>query len=406
MKKLVALLCLSSLAHADPTPCTISTPQDVLACALAQHPDVLLAKSQVEAAGQLERFARQQPNPEADAQSTSFSENSEPGLKLEANLLHTFELGGKKSKRISEARAQKSLAEAELLKAQEQVALKTVLNLYRLRQLRLEMQTLDEGIHTFAKVVQAFQSRAVRSAEQEVSLNVFALAKSEQSLRKSSLLQERAALQAYFETIAGIPFEKVTAVLPAERRTWPEIPSVTSIAQSAERRDAEAHLQFTETQRASAQSVAWPDMKLGPRLEYLSGHGQSAQGYGLALALPLPLYQRNEGGKRAAQAQVDVARLVLTQKEKELEAERRKWSLIYQQALTTYKEEPSLDDIQKKHHSLETLFERGLVSATLVIEAHRQVAEFVKSRHEQESHALEALWSLYALNGTILKESL
>jgi outer membrane protein, heavy metal efflux system len=386
--------------------CPIASPQDVLACALRSHPDVIRASAELSSAQNLERVARQLSNPEVDAQTTSFDDADQPSLKVEANLLQTFELGGKRSKRAEEARARRQLAEIRLRAAQDAAALATTRNLYRLRQLGDEVQTLDESGQTFGKVVKAFKSRSALSAEQSVSLNVFTLAQSEYALRKSALLQERAALQAYFDTLTGAPFEKVLTALPPERAEWPTPPAVPGPAKSAAYQETENTLRVSLAQNAHASAGVWPDLRLGPRIETNSGHGQSSQGYGVALALPLPLYQRNDGERRLAKSQVEAARVALIQKDRELRADRQKWTAVYRQALTAYQAGPSLQDVHQKHHSLETLFERGLVSAPLVIEAHRQAAEYVKARHEQELSALEALWSIYALNGTILSERL
>jgi cobalt-zinc-cadmium efflux system outer membrane protein len=62
--------------------------------------------------------------------------------------------------------------------------------------------------------------------------------------------------------------------------------------------------------------------------------------------------------------------------------------------------------MEVKHKNMEELFERGIVSAALIIEAHRLMAEFAAEQNEQELKAIEALWSIYALQGKILEERL
>ena len=62
--------------------------------------------------------------------------------------------------------------------------------------------------------------------------------------------------------------------------------------------------------------------------------------------------------------------------------------------------------MEKKHKNMESLFERGLIQSSLIIEAHRQMADFTESVNEQELRAVEALWSIYALEGRIPQEGL
>ncbi|MBK8422893.1 MAG: hypothetical protein IPL30_03100 [Elusimicrobia bacterium] len=67
---------------------------------------------------------------------------------------------------------------------------------------------------------------------------------------------------------------------------------------------------------------------------------------------------------------------------------------------------PTLEQMEKKHQGMESLFERGLVQSALVIEAHRQMTDFAESLNAQELRALEALWSIYVLEGSALQEGL
>ncbi|MCB9085231.1 MAG: hypothetical protein H6624_12845 [Bdellovibrionaceae bacterium] len=46
------------------------------------------------------------------------------------------------------------------------------------------------------------------------------------------------------------------------------------------------------------------------------------------------------------------------------------------------------------------------MNSALVIEMHREVFEFYEGLHEHELKAIDALWRLYALKGTLLKEEI
>ena len=53
----------------------------------------------------------------------------------------------------------------------------------------------------------------------------------------------------------------------------------------------------------------------------------------------------------------------------------------------------------KKHLRVDSYFRQGLASGGLVIEAHRQMFEFMQSQHEHENAAIEAYINLMTLVG-------
>ena len=63
-------------------------------------------------------------------------------------------------------------------------------------------------------------------------------------------------------------------------------------------------------------------------------------------------------------------------------------------------------EINRKHKEIENLFDRGLISVSLLIEAHRQLIDFTKSKNDQELNAIEALARTYALDGRLFQEPL
>lgn len=402
MKRTALLLLWPLSAFAGSPPCELRSAQEVLSCALKSHPDVLRAESELRVASGLRAEARQLLNPQVSAESASFNEADEASTRIEAAYLHPFELGGKRAARVADASGRESFARARLTLVREHVASQTVQNLTRVRQVIEELRLVEEAITTFKRIVSSYESRPRLSGEQDISLSVFRMAQSDYDFRKSVLLQERAELDAYFRWSIGHPWEDVAAISPATRNDWPEM--TAKPLQSAKVQEEQASLAIAESGLKRAQGQAWPDVFLGPRIETASGNGKSAQGYGAAVALTVPLYQRNAGGKQVAQAGRDQAKLTVQQTERAASAEQAKWLAIYQEALRSYKEAPALAEIEKHHARSESLFERGLIQPSLIIEAHRQMVDLAKSRHEQECRALEALWGLYALEGRPIEE--
>lgn len=406
MKRFLLLyLFIPSAAMAAVERCAMQTTQDVLSCALKRHPEVARAEAALRAAAAAESAARQIPNPDFSAESASFSDAAQPALKLEAAYLHPFEIGGKRSGRVRQARAGKRLAEANLRIAREEALLQTLLSLHRLRQLRVEEKATEESRKTFAQIVESYRSRLQRNPEQETSFHVFRMARSDYDLRAAALRQEKERLKAGLELATQAAFDDILTALPAETRDWPVVRKDVSAAGGAHQQ-ALALVGLSQAERGLAQSQAWPDVRVGPRVEVESGRGQEATGVGASLALPLPLYQRNQGGRSAAKARVEESQIHLQQTERELNSQRAAWTAAYEEAVRAYRQAPSAEEIEKNHETVERLFQRGVVPAPLVIEAHRQMVDLTKARHEQELRALEALWTIRVIEGRALEESL
>lgn len=395
---LALLLFLVASSSAVNTPCSARSAREIVGCALEHHPDVARAQAEVRVASFLPSAAGQRPNPELDSQVTAFGNEDQPALATEANVLHTFELGNKRKRRLAQAEARQGAAQARLRRTREEVAVQTVLKLHRLRQIASERHSVEESIGTFGNLIKSLESRPRRSAEQDVSLNVFLLAEADYKFRMAALQQEEDALSLWFTLATGLAKSDVQTALPPEPTQWPEIASGTTTA-SATQQLAAAALAESKSNLALADSQAWPDLKAGPRIDAESGHGMDSIGGGAAVSLALPLYQRNQGERRVATAEAEQASLNLRLTERELASERRRWLMAYRTAVEVWRKAPQAAAIEKRHQRFEDSIHRGLIPASLTVEAHRQMVDFTKARHEDELSAVEALWSLYVLDG-------
>ncbi|MBK8870231.1 MAG: hypothetical protein IPN19_04055 [Elusimicrobia bacterium] len=137
-----------------------------------------------------------------------------------------------------------------------------------------------------------------------------------------------------------------------------------------------------------------------------SGRGHKNQSLGGTLSMDLPLYQRNQGARALARNEARRSEVSLAQRERELSAQWTTWLDVYQDAVASLRGMPTLEQMEKKHQGMESLFERGLIQSALIIEAHRQMTDFTESFNAQELRALEALWSVYVLQGRALEEGI
>lgn len=410
------LLFFSTVVRADesadgPMPETckrISTPQDVVDCALANHPEAQRARLSNVQADNLESAASQRPNPEFGGKSVYGKSLGDTVLNHELNLAVPIELGGKRGARMEKALAEKDTVAASSQRSREEVLLETMRSLYRIRQAKDELHTLDEALETFGRIQRQFRSRPRRTPEQEVSLGVFDVAEGDYQLRRAALETELATHVREVELAIGRSFEPSEGVLPARRKTWPgmnEKVPVTTFKGSA-MNSARAGLKLAEAELSVAQSLSWPTLRIGPSFESQTSGPFTFQTYGVNLSFELPLFQINGGGRAVARTGLDLAERSLSLREREVSNQRKVLLLKYENSVKAIEASFSHKELEKKHRSTDALFARGIIPSSLVIEAHRQIVDFTKNQNEQELSALEALWQLYILEGRAFEEKL
>ena len=379
----------------------LNTAQEVLDCALAIDPAVKLAAARQAQAGAGARSASQRPNPDLETKGTWGGGASQ----LELDLVQTVEAGGKRQARVARSRAGEDEASAELSGAQADTALKTVSALYRLRQLQSELDLTEEALRTYSRISVQLRSRPRLAPEQEVSRSIFELAEADFGLRKASLDAEQTGLVKALETSLGVPLSTTTLALPASRLDWPSIPEASSL-DGSETRHAQASLKLAQAERDGARAASWPDFRLGPSFQHQSGEGQSQRMFGLNLGVGLPLYHRNSAGREQARLGEEAAMVGAETVRLRLRSERERERARYEKAVAALRALGGRKALRDKHEQVEDFFERGLISSSLVIEAHRQMLDFTRSRHEHELAAVTALWRIRAIDGTILGEKL
>lgn len=394
-----AVLLLAGSAFAEcPEP---KSAQVLLECALGNDPSVRLAASRRDQAEAEVRSTRQRPNPELETKGTW----GDGASQVEVDLVQTVETGGKRSARIARARAGEEGSSAELAAAKAEAAIKTVSALYRFRQLQGELSLVEEALRTFSRVGEQLRSRPRLAPEQEVSGSIFELAEADYSLRRASLSAEQKGLLKALEVSTGLTLSTATLPLPSAKQDWPEIPEAGALADPGWLQ-ARASLKAAQAERQEAQAAAWPDLRMGPSFQRQSSEGQAQRMIGLNVALPLPLYHRNAGGRERARRGEESAALSVAAVQALVQAERETERAKYEAAVAALKATTSRKDVHSKHERIEDFFQRGLISSTLVIEAHRQMLEFTRNRNEHELTAVRALWRIRAIDGQVSGEAL
>lgn len=392
----------------EPPSCSIpNTSDSILECVLSKHPNLIRESASIKQGEEMERQAAQRPNPELSVKSVYGKNLGEKMSSTEFSLAHTVEFGGKRSARIEKASAEKQLIDSQMLRTKEDVYTSTLRTLHRIRQVHSEIKTLEEALSTFRKIQQQYKSRPRLSPEQEASLNVFQLAEGDYKLRKNALEMEENALETNIEVSMGIDFPHNDSILPTRIKNWP------ILLEKMKPEIAGSDIQLAKSQLTSAQAElslsqgdSWPDLKIGPTFESQTEGKTHYWNYGVNLTFPLPLFHINGGGRAVAAAGLMRAEKNLHLRRKELSKTRQTLITQYQMAASTLMDSLSISEIDKKHTAVEKQFERGVVSSSLVIEVHRQMVDFTKTQNEQELIALETLWKLKILDGTLFEGNL
>ena len=383
-------------------PCAdIKSTTQILDCAESQAPDVLRAAIAVERASATMTTAAQRPNPELSADSFHGTVDGGRASETEVSLSIPFELGGKRKARIASAEAASARAQAALVSEKANARTTVLLKLHRLRQLAHEKEVIEESIGTFSKLVSQYSARPTLSPEQQMTLSVFRLSKSEYELRRTSTLGELAELERFFTVYLGLKVEQIRSFLPPAPTKWP--PLFTPSGTSLRLRLLDAELTSAQALLSVAESDAWPTLTIGPSLKLQTEQGRSDQLLGFNLSFPIPILNRNQGAKAEALSEIRLAESNKRLVQAEEDAIRGELRRTYEESMKVLTTSLTHAEIEQKHRQMEQLFLRGIVPSSLVIEAHRNYVELESLRNERELKAIEAFALLSALNGRPLE---
>lgn len=399
---------MPSLALSQESCSSMNSPKEVLGCALSNHPKIRRAQAFHSQSEEQPGAAGQWINPELDTKAVTGNSLGDRIIEAEVSLTQTLELGGKRGAKKEMALAELSASRASLKQAQEEVALDTITGLYRMRQIQAELEIVEEALHTFATIRTQFRSRPRLTPDQQVAFDIFLFAEADYKHKRTSLNTERETISKLFEVATGSKVVFSENVLPKDKRDWPSFDKSEGVAvfKDAASEGALAELAFAQAEYELAKGESWPDLKIGPVFQYAAEGGVSYPSFGVTIGFPLPLFSQNGGGRAFALKGVTKSEVSNGLLKTEKQAEYEILLITYENSLKDIRESLSVSEIDKKHRNIESLFSKGLIPAPSVIEAHRQILDFTKGKHEHEISALEALVKLYVLKGQTPEEVL
>lgn len=400
---LLAFFAMNSKALAS---CEIKGANEFLGILKKNHPAINYNASSEKSIMNVIDVAEQRPNPELDADVIKGNSIDGDVTTTSLSLKHTFELGGKRDSRIDLAKKFVEESKNKLRGSNEDIIIDSVVKSYRLRQVYELLPIYDEAYRAIGKILKIKQKRKSLSPEEQVEKETLVLATNDYKLKVARLNSERINLSRHLSFFLGKNCTIPKRALPRKVDLSKSFSNATEYTRYAKLREAKSGVELAQAKLNLEDSKAIPDLKIGPTFENESVKGKTYQSFGVALTMDLPLFNRNNGQRAQSSNELLRASVNLRNVEREASLDLQSWIDKYNAFRSSLKLTANQADLEVKHQKIERLFERGIISTAMVIESHRQLIEFANTRYEFELGAVEALWNVYKLNGTVLEQNL
>jgi outer membrane protein TolC len=395
---LAALAIANTAAAAEAARCEISRATDVLRCATQNHPNVVQAKSQIPIASINREISARWPNPDLDGGVVYANEDDGQGWQAEIGIMQTIETPSKRQARAGKAMAE--LASATILteEQKETTALQVLAMLNRLRQIEKELTLLQKTIATFENVIKKYKARPALPPEDKISLDLFKFALNSYQIEKDQLASEKKGHASNLKFILDSDITITDKVFLYPPQVWPAI--TDGAINSIELAKENINIDRANADYLEAKSSSFGGVRVGPYVQTKPGNFGRIDAYGIKFSLPIPLYS-NSKPLEAGRMAVASAKRGYEFKQREID---HGFAVLREQydLGVSFLKKYNISDVEKHQASTQKLFDGGRVSGALLIEAHRQALDNVKTYHKYELETLQALWKLYALQRKLL----
>lgn len=343
-------------------------------------------------------LAEQRPNPQVDF---DYLKGDQFGIDVNNYTLsaqHIIEFGSKRDKRISKAKAFKTLNESKLDLSLYNSNSNSALIYQKVAQLAILTESVKEASNTFDKVIKKLASRKRLNPEETVSLSTLRLASNDYKAQLNDLENQKNLLEGKLEF-----FTKCESLKPKYHNfKFPESDSVTdNNEQSGLVKLEDFKINLASEELEVQKSLGYSNIQIGPMMEYQTQGNDEFISAGVSISFALPLFHTNGGGKLKALNGLRTQRIQSSNAKNMLLIEKKNLMKKYSRSLRTYQNMPTLKELEKKHIQVESLFARGVVSIPMTIESHRQQVDFLRSRFETENDLLSTYIKINLIDGNL-----
>lgn len=364
---------------------------DALECVKTNEPAYTTAMDGAKEASALENSAYRLINPEVGLEYIDGKLLGDVQREMNASLLFTLELGGKRAARAAVLNSEGLVLRADAFDQRIMALTELGGAFLRLNQLEREKDVLEESEETFRRIIRLYRSRGQLPPEQRVSLNAFELITLDYGRKileaDAELVRFRIRTAKLFgENAKGRPLDVGKFILDLKIAAksldeWIEnTPEMLRLR--SEQRKSEGDL-------AVARAEMWPDLKIGPRIRQVTSGPLTYQAVGFTVSFPIPVLSWN-GALRNSRESTE--KRIQAKTRWEVQDIRAKYAAMLtklERIAKLLREIPTEADVHKKHLATESFFSRGLVGGALIIEAHRSLVEYYETKHALERQFLE-----------------
>lgn len=402
---ILILFLLPLLSFAEPI-CSNLNFKETVMCLAAKHPESKKNSLFFSESDGVKKAGRSLQNPELSFETLQGRGLSGRTGTNRVAVSYPFEIFGQRAARIEKANAESDLLQIEGLKGTNRLVAAVALSLYRLKHIKEEISILDDALGTYANVISQLSARKVLGPDQDVTLGVFKLAVGDLSFKKSMLVVEGKKIYDFFSHIPELQTVQVDKMLPDHRKNWPKITPKNSELSGWPIKQVESQLKLAEAEYNVTKAAAWPELKAGIIYDQaIDGALQNSQ-VGFGLTLPIPLLNWNAGNKQIAASAFQRAKVDRELAQVEVVNERTRTIEFYNSSVDTLKKSPNETEVVRRTKNLASKYSRGLITSSLLIEAHRQLFDFTTSQNEIERQTLESILKVYELDGVSVEEAL
>jgi cobalt-zinc-cadmium efflux system outer membrane protein len=391
--------------HGTHTECKLpQSTSDIITCAMKFHPSVKRMNMETQVTNTLTQIAEQSPNPTISGKYLKDDSDDSDNNSIETSLSFPIETGNKRSSRVSLAKAKQLETNTRSNVELSNIKIDTILKLHRLRQINVEKRSLDVTFKSLGKIINKLKKLPRLSVQQEASLTLFELASNDLRFKASVLYEKERKIEHSFHISTAHSLNEISPFLPKIPKRWPKIGgSQGDHKKSLEVQSYLAKETIGKEALMLERANAWSNINIGPSLSVENSDGEKTTSIGINIRFDLPLFHLNNGGKLHAKSLLAKAQ----QNTKILIAqnihERIEQLKVYSSTLSVLKSTMKIKDVILKYKRIHKLYQRGVVSKSVFLESQKQKINYIKNRHEREMAALSALWSLYQIDGKVLK---
>lgn len=393
----VALLIFPITSFAEGCPDLFQSSADFYRCALQRDSQISsLDARKAERAGR-EQEARQIPNPRAESELTFDSESRQ-----NVSVLQPIEIGGRRLARIKVAEAENKVSVIEDQVALAEVAADLAVALVRYRQLNTRASLLEETKGSLARLMNRLRSKAVRTPEERNALTIFSMQSTVLDTQLLSIRQELKEVRTELEAAIGRKLADSEKLASTEKKDWPSLDS-SKLNESFDSKLAAASIERAQGELYLQESLAWPELAIGPAMERQNG---SETSWGAKIEFGIPIFNRNGGAKQRSRAELQRAEAIAS-RTKFKESSNVKTLFEQYVDLTKFlKNSPSQETIKKSVAESLQLFSRAMIQPSAIVESYRSSLETLEAVQEKEVATYRLYWKLRAFAGEVPREFL